>query len=325
MLRRDDQTREQVARLGAELEQRLVMNSQPPDSSALNSYFRALAETSKPVVSSSSLPSELRSACGPWVLVTAAAAKTSFALAGINAAGPVVDLALALSGVNDAQTELLKSIKADTLLLRKEPLQTAVTLMAEAKRVGPGDESWAQFLNKAIDSLYRAISLAASSEERAVVQFGLACAYLTLNKLSDAQYWIGESVKSERTVLAALLRNCRGMVSRGNIDVEEDEPGLTLKDMATTAGSLILRPQLIFTFGAIAYEASIKPQVMQQILQKRIESLRQFTQFANAVEICATAICSKTEAVILELKKSGTMYWLSEKTLTLPPRRSLNT
>jgi hypothetical protein len=174
--------------------------------------------------------------------------------------------------------------------------------------------------------LARTISLAASSEERAVVQFGLACAYLTLNKLSDAQYWIEESVKSERTVLAALLRNCRGMVSRGNIDVEEDKPGPTLKDMATTAGSLIfIRPQLIFTFGAVAYEASIKPQVMQQILQKRIESLRQFTQFANAVEICATAICSKTEAVILELKKSGTMYWLSEKTLTLPPRRSLNT
>ena len=281
------------------------MDPQPSDSSELSSYFRELAETSKPVISSSTFPSEFRRACGPWVSVTAAAAKASFALAGVTGAGPVVDLVLALSGVDNAQTELLESIKADTLLLRQEPLRTAVTLMGEAKRVGPDDERWAQFLREAIGSLYRANSLAVSLEEQAVVQFGLACAYLTLNKTVDARHWIEESVKSERAVLNALLQKRRGIIdSRG-------------KDKSIRLGAVDnllfgLRPLL----GILAVIA--KAQVKAQVLQKRIETFRCFLQFANAVEICAAVICDRPGTEILELERSLDGYELSEKSVTLP-------
>ncbi len=181
------------------------MDPESFDLSRLSSYFRELAETSQPVTSSSTFPAELRSLCGPWVSLTAAVAKASFELAGVKTAGSVVDLVVALSGTGDAQTELLKSIKADTQLLRQEPLQTAITLMSEAERVGPNDERWVQFLKDAVASLYKAKSLAASSEEKAIVYFGLGCAYLTLGYSRDARYWIDECVKSRDKALDSLV------------------------------------------------------------------------------------------------------------------------
>lgn len=281
------------------------MDPQPSDSPELSSYFRELAEMSKPVISSSTFPSEFRRACGPWVSVTAAAAKASFALAGVTGAGPVVDLVLALSGVGNAQTELLKSIKADTRLLREEALRTAVTQMAEAKRVGPSDERWSQFLHDAVSNLYRANSLAASLEEQAVVQFGLACAYLTLNKTVDAQHWIEESVKSERAVLDALLKKRLGI-----IDLREKDKSVRLSAV----------DNLLFELGPMLGILAVgaKGQVKLQVLQKRIETFRRFLQFANAVEICAAAICNRSGTEILELDRSLGEYKLSRKSVTLP-------
>ena len=281
------------------------MDPQSTDSSELSSYFRELAETSKPVTPSSTLLSEFRRACGPWVPVTSAAAKAAFALAGVNAAGPVVDLVLALSGVGDAQTELLTSIKADTLLLRGEPLQTAVTLMGEAHRVGPSDERWAQFLNRAIESLYRAKSLAASSEEQAVVQFGLACAYLTLNEPTDARHWIEESLESEREALSALLRESRGIK-----DVRsgwKSQWGLFDEIFSQLGGQ------------EVWFRASrSRDAVQKQLMKKHAESFQRFLHFANAVEICAAVICDRPETNILELYTGGYGYCLREGSLTLP-------
>lgn len=286
---------------------RLAMDPRSTDSSGLSSYFRELAEASKPVTPSSTLLSEFRRACGPWVPVTSAAAKAAFALAGVKAAGPVVDLVLALSGVGDAQTELLTSIKADTLLLRQEPLQTAVTLMGEANRVGPGDERWTQFLDRAIESLYRAESLAASSEERAVAQFGLACAYLTLNEPTDARHWIEESLESEREALNALLRESRGITDgRG----AQKRKGGSIVSRLLVVGILGGRVVGKVTSTALTSRDAIETRIMK----KRVEILQRFLHFANAVEICAAAICGRPETKILEL--SG--YFLDEKSLTLP-------
>jgi hypothetical protein len=252
------------------------------------SEFRELvAETSVPAILSNTGASEFRRVCGPWVSVAAAAAKASFALAGIQAAGPVVDLVLALSGVGNAQTELLQSIKADTLLLRKEPLKTAVTYMGEAKRVGPSHKRWAQFLEHAIESLYKADNLAASSEEHAVVQFGLSCAYLTLEELTNARHWIEESVKSERRALMALIQNCSD-----KIDLEggwrPSVPGLVFKAQMNAAKEI--KRQILHQDVPVSYR-----------VPKRIDALENFLHFANAVEISAAAASGMPKAVIIEL------------------------
>jgi hypothetical protein len=294
------------------------------DSSGLSSYFRELAETPEPVIPSSTLLTEFNRACGPWVSLTAAAAKCGFALGNVMPAGPVIDLVLALSGVGDAQTELLKSIKADTLLLRREPLQTAVTLMNEAKRVGPGDERWAQFLYSAIDSLYQAIGLSKSPEERAIVQLGLACAYLTLDKPRDARHWIEESVESERAALNTLLWECRDVV---NVPYTIGEISNLLEsyfpyDAPSAFEKFLLRLEKIRAQGGAGVRAG-----KELLLQGRIETLRRFLYFANAVEICAAAICGGSETKILDLIRRGTplsdsRWSLREKSLAMPTLRS---
>ena len=180
------------------------MDPEAFDSSRLSSYFRELAEASHPVALSGTLPVELRSLCGPWVSTTAAVAKASFALAGVKAAGPIVDMALAVSGIGDAQTDLLKSIKADLELLRQEPLKSAITWMRQAELVGPGDEHWARCLDHAAEDLVKAKNLAKSSEEQAIVHFGLACVYLTWGNSTLARYWIDESGKSKEEILRSL-------------------------------------------------------------------------------------------------------------------------
>lgn len=285
---------------------------QPSEASRLSSYFRELAEASKPVVPSSALPAELRRACGPWVSVTAAVAKASFALTGVKAAGPVVDLVVALSAVGDAQTELLKSIKSDTLLLRQEPLQTAVTLMGEAERVGPSDERWAQFLKQAVDSLYRAVSLAASSDEKAIVYFGLGCAYLTLDKSGDARHWIEKSVQSEREALDAFLGKFTSIVDTRRSKVKKIRP----LDYAI----------LMSTNTPIGMEFVRKRTAR---VEKRVESFTHFLPFINSVEICAATISGRSEAKVLKMDPlsidlSG-KYLLFETTFTLPVRKSPNT
>ena len=285
------------------------MDPQPFDSSRISSYFRELAETPKPAISSSTLPDELRRACGPWITVTAAAAKASFSLAGLNAAGPVVDLVVALSGVGDAQTELLKSIKADTRLLRQEPLQTAATMIGEAKRVGPSDERWTQFLTDATKSLYRAKSLAASSEEEAVVYFGLACAWLTLNKPADARHWIGESVKSERKVLDAFLRRYQRII--------DPQEALDYEKMLKLV-TLMQEP--------LADEPDSRARIKIQASRKQVETFQRFLPFANAAEISAATICARSEIEIMTLLNTQRgEYALFKETFTLPALRSPDT
>jgi len=278
-----------LASIRAEFGELPVETSTPaiPSDMPSSEFHKLLPETSVPAILSNTGASEFRRVCGPWVSVAAAAAKASFALAGVQAAGPVIDLVLALSGVGNAQTELLKSIKADTLLLRKEPLQTAVTYMGEAKRVGPSHKRWAQFLEHAIESLYRADNLAASSEEHAVVQFGLACAYLTLEEPTNARHWIEESVKSERTALMALLQNCSE-----KIDLEggwrPSVPGLVFKAYMNTAKEI--KRQILHPDVPVSYR-----------VPKHIDALENFLHFANAVEISAAAASGMPKAVIIEL------------------------
>jgi hypothetical protein len=295
------------------------MGQQPIDSSELNSYFYQLADASKPLNELNSLPSELRRACGPWISVTAAAAKAAFTMTAVKAGASLVDLAIALSGVGDAQAELLKSIKADTLLLRQQPLHTAATLMAEAKRVGPDDQRWSQFLERAVDCLYQADSLSASSEERAVAQFGLACTYLTLDRRTDARHWIEESVTSERTALAEFIRKCQGLVSRDIAEAEEIEP-----EEPDSVGGFIKLALRYYYSDKRDRVKRLANEAKELVVEKHVEATRRFLPFANATEICASAICGRREAVILELSYYGVRYYLRETPISLPPHNLIH-
>ena len=133
--------------------------------------------------------------------------------------------------------------------------------------------------------------------------FGLACAYLTLDKLTDARYWIEESLESEREALSALLRESRGITDgrgahKNNVYFSESELEFLNAILRERGG--------IASTGRHAIEARIK--------KKRVEIIQRFLYFANAVEICTAAICGQPEAKILELSE----FLLHEKSLTLP-------
>jgi hypothetical protein len=174
------------------------------DSSRLSSYFRELAETSQLIAPSSTVPAELRSVCGPWVSITAAVARASFALAGLGLAVPIVDSGVALSGT-DAQTALLMSIKADIQIILKAPLKAAVTWIEQAELTEPGSKYRTQYLDNAVESFVDAESMAKKPEDETVARFGLACVHLTLNNSTLARHWIDKSVISRDEALERLM------------------------------------------------------------------------------------------------------------------------
>lgn len=244
---------------------------------------------------------------GPWVSIATAATKAALDLGNVTAGGAVVDLLLAVTRVGSGQGDLLSSIKQDTTLLRQEPLQTAMTQIAEARRVGRGDERFARFVDGAIQNLYRGNSLANSLEERAVVQFCIACAYLTLDAPTDARHWFGQGVESEREVLNALVKKRLGVGAgfQGRaqvIDLRADRPLDTPKrrrkalNAAYGAGKAYLG--LLSLGTTLAGQAAVDLRIRTQ----RLEKLERFLYFANALEVSAATASDRTPNTILRLE-----------------------
>lgn len=253
----------------------------------------------------------LPDAFGPWVSVVAAAAKAGLALGSVRGGESVVDLLLAVIGVGGGQGDLLASIKQDTTLLRQEPLKTAMTYMAEARRIGPGNERFKKFVDSGIHSLYQANSLANCLEEQAYVQFCIACSYLTINASSDALHWFSQSVKLERDVLDALLKKRLGVgigfQGRGQvIDCRSHRPVVShdrwrKRFNATLNASYGIAKGYadLFTFGTtMAAQAAVD----LRIRRRRLEALERFLHFVNAVEVSADEASGRTASVVMRLE-----------------------
>jgi hypothetical protein len=142
---------------------------------------------------------------GQWGGVASAAANQILTAAGIPGGGLAAELVATMAGLGDAQSQLLASIKKDTKLLREEPYRTARVLLAEAGRVGPHDARHPDFIDRALESFYRAHSLAESARERAVVEFDIAMLYLVTGKTRDAQHWTEKSCLSCRAAVDGLV------------------------------------------------------------------------------------------------------------------------
>jgi hypothetical protein len=61
---------------------------------------------------------------GQWVALTQLAARLTAETVGVPGGGAAIELVFALAGISDAQADLLRSIKTDTELLRREPFRT---------------------------------------------------------------------------------------------------------------------------------------------------------------------------------------------------------
>jgi hypothetical protein len=144
-------------------------------------------------------------AYGQWAGLANIATKHVLAAAGLPGGGLAAELVATMAGLGEAQAQLLASIKKDTKLLREEPFRTARTLLGEARRVGPDDPRHGDFVDRALESFYRAHSLAQSAREQAVVEFDIALLYLVTGKAGDALHWMDRSRASCRVAVDDLV------------------------------------------------------------------------------------------------------------------------
>jgi hypothetical protein len=134
---------------------------------------------------------------GEWTGLAHLVMRFAFQTTGIPGGAVAAELALSLAGIDNAQTRLLKSMKADTELLRNEPFRTAKLNLSEAHRVGPQDRiEWERFIYEARKELYSAHNLVLGANERAVVEFDLYVVWMLMGREADARHWLEYSLTS---------------------------------------------------------------------------------------------------------------------------------
>ena len=135
-------------------------------------------------------------------------ATTVFALArsGVPGAESALGLIRALYDIEDDQSRMLHSIERDVALLRKGPFLTGRLLLSEAGRMGPADPEYRPMLSGAKDKFYEAEPLAATVQDRAVVELNLGLVWLALERPEDARHWLQQSYQSARLVIDTLAK-----------------------------------------------------------------------------------------------------------------------
>lgn len=155
---------------------------------------------------------------GKWSGLASAVEGYAVAVSGASAAGPAITLLKALYGVEDAQAAMLSSIDRQVRLLREGPFRSGQLLLREAGRVGPtAGAEYSEFLAKAKDRFYDAHGLAASIQERALVEFHLGLVAFLTGKDADAKHWLGKCYESCVQVvdeLASKSKNIKVLRSR---------------------------------------------------------------------------------------------------------------
>jgi hypothetical protein len=150
---------------------------------------------------------------GEWAGLATVIMRCGFQVVAIPGGSIAAELVLSMVGVDNTQTRLLKSIKADTELLRNQPFQTAKLYLTEARRVGPQDvDEWINFIRAAQKELYSAHSLALGAHEMAVVEFDLYLVWALLGREPDAMHWLALSLKSAEQAIDTFTWSLRAYI-----------------------------------------------------------------------------------------------------------------
>jgi hypothetical protein len=112
---------------------------------------------------------------------------------GIPGAPEAFKVILALCGIEDSQTLMLRRIKRDVQLLREGSFRSAQEFLRIAKRKGPAHADYADDLREAEKLLVQAFGQSASAEERSVVTFNLGLVEAVRGDLREAQSRLRES------------------------------------------------------------------------------------------------------------------------------------
>ncbi|MFQ6330939.1 hypothetical protein ACLMAL_33075 [Nocardia sp. CWNU-33] len=125
---------------------------------------------------------------GPLVDVAIPLAKIVGPATGLSGLPAVVDLIAALINIQVGQAAALRSIKADTAILRNSPMREGLKLLEDARRVGPDDGHWRTYITRAEERLSTARTLVRGPAEETLVEFNIAVAFLALEHRKETRH-----------------------------------------------------------------------------------------------------------------------------------------
>jgi hypothetical protein len=209
-----------------------------------------------------------------WSGLASAVAGYASAVSGVPGADSAISLLKALYGVEDVEAAMLSSIDRQVRLLREGPFRSGQLLLREAGRVGPAkEEEYSGFLAKAKDRFYDAYGLAASVQERALIEFHLGLVAFLSGKHDDAKYWLGQCHESCAQVVDELVSKSQ------NIKV--------LHSRKTTAALTLS------AYGVYVIPAKLKKVWNAEMAASALES---FVPFVNCVAGSLNAVSGDSQA-----------------------------
>lgn len=229
---------------------------------------------------------------GPWLDIAKLSARLGLGLGGVPAADAIVELISGLVGIQSCEASLLQEIENDTKLLRESDLKTAKLMIEEAQRVGSADSRYRSFLEKSVDMLYKARSLAESEKEQGIVEFHLCLVYYALKLSKDAEYWLGQCKASTDTALNSLIADMQRMPGRLAIKLIDDRDGKGASPTRLRTLRPAWHPLAILSneLYGIVQPNSKDPggevlQAIRKVQEARLSRLKEYLKFYNAVEV----------------------------------------
>ena len=217
-----------------------------------------------------------------WSGLASAVESYALAVSGVPGADSAINVLKALYGVEDAEAAMLSSIDRQVRLLREGPFRSGQLLLHEARRVKPTDEEYSGFLAKARDRFYDAHGLAASVQERALIELHLGLVAALINKHADAKYWLGQCHESGVQVveeLASKSQNIKVLHSR------QTTVALTLS-----------------TYGIFVIPAKLKKVWNAELA---VAALQSFVPFVNCAAHLLNAVSGNSQASTVQFRAVG--------------------
>jgi hypothetical protein len=217
-----------------------------------------------------------------WSGLASAVASYAIAASAVPGADSAINVLKALYGVEDAQAAMLSSIDRQVRLLREGPFRSGQLLLHEAGRVGPADEEYSDFLAKARERFYDAHGLAASVQERALIELHLGIVAALINKPADARHWLSKCYESCTQVVEALTSKSQ------NIKI--------LHSRKTTAALTLS-----------AYGLYVIPVKLKKVWNAELAAgaLESFVPFVNCAANSLNAVSGNSEASTIEFRAIG--------------------
>jgi len=234
---------------------------------------------------------------GGWLEIAATIGRFISHLPGLPGGSVIVDLLAALTGAQDSQVGLLKSIKADTAAIRMNPFRVALQSLQDAQRVGPAHPSWGTFIRRAEDRFIEASKLVSGPQE-ALVEFNLTIVYLTMRDEANTRYHAEQSVHcADRVVDEYVRRSGTAIDDLRTLPAERQATGPRARDFGTLAAIL---GTVALTNGILSPPGSYLD-AMTPWGHRALRDLARFIGFYNLIQRTASSISGNDQPRYLML------------------------